>query len=250
MVMKRIFFIFSLFNFYMVAAFAVTKAEADSSYVNENYQQAITQYEALLKEGTSADLYYNLGNSYYRMDNITRAILNYERALLLSPGDADIRFNLQLARSKTVDKIVPQSEFFVTTWYRSLVNLFSVDGWAYVSLISLAVAIILALLYLFATPLWLRKVGFFGGALMLVAFLLANLFAWNQRQIVSYRDGAIIIQSAVPVKSTPAQSGTDLFILHEGTKVVVTDDSMDGWREIRVPDGKQGWVETVQIEII
>ena len=246
----RFFFIFSLFNFYTLTAFSVTKAEADSSYVNENYQQAVEQYEALLKEGASADLYYNLGNAYYRMDNITQAILNYERALLLSPGDADIRFNLQLARSKTVDKIVPQSEFFVTTWYRSLVNLFSVDGWAYVSLISLAVAIILALLYLFATPLWLRKMGFFGGALMVVAFLLANLFAWNQKQIVSHRNGAIIIQSAVPVKSTPAQNGTDLFILHEGTKVVVTDDSMDGWREIRVPDGKQGWIETAQMEII
>ena len=239
-----------LMLFLPLSASAVTKAEADSSYVNENYQQAISQYEALLQQGTSAEIYYNLGNAYYRMDNITRAILNYERALLLSPGDDDIRFNLQLARSKTVDKIVPQSEFFLTTWYRSAVNTLSVDGWAYVSLLSLSIAIILALIYLFASPIWLRKIGFFGGILLLLMFLLANVFAWNQKQQIEHRDGAIIMESAVTVKSTPAQNGTDLFILHEGTKVTVLDASMDDWREVRVPDGKQGWVAVSQIEEI
>ena len=233
-----------------ISASAVTKTEADSSYVNENYQQAISQYEMLLQQGSSADIYYNLGNAYYRMDNITRAILNYERALLLSPGDDDIRFNLQLARSKTVDKIVPQSEFFLATWYSSLVNTLSVDGWAYVSLLSLSIAIILALIYLFVSPIWLRKIGFFGSVLLLLTFLLANVFAWNQKQMIEQRDGAIITESAVTVKSTPANNGTDLFILHEGTKVNIVDSSMDGWREVRVPDGKQGWLEVSQIEEI
>ena len=132
-----------------VPASAITKAEADSAYVHENYQQAINGYEALLKQGVSADLYYNLGNAYYRTDNITRAIINYERALLLSPGDDDIRFNLQMARSKTIDKITPESEMFFVTWYRSLVNSMSVDAWAHTALVTLAFAIILALLYLF-----------------------------------------------------------------------------------------------------
>lgn len=232
------------------SAFALSKAEADSSYVNENYQQAIKQYEQLLQVGPSAELYYNLGNSYYRVDNVTRAILNYERALLLSPADEDIRFNLQLARSKTVDKIVPQSEFFLTTWYRSVVNMLSVDGWAYVSIFSLVLSIVLMLVYLFCSPIWLRKIGFFGGLLLLLCFILGNIFAWHQKQMIDHRDGAIIIGSAVTVKSTPAQNGTDLFILHEGTKVTIKDDSMDGWREVLVPDGKQGWVEASQIEEI
>ena len=233
------------------SVFALTKAEADSSYVNENYQQAIEQYEQMLRDaGPSAELYYNLGNSYYRMENITYAILNYERALLLSPGDDDIRFNLQLARSKTVDKIVPQSEFFLTTWYRSVVNMMSVDGWAYVAIFCLAFAVILLIVYLFASPIWLRKIGFFGGLLLLLCFILGNVFAWHQRQMIVHRDGAIIIQSAVPVKSTPAQNGTDLFLLHEGTKVNIIDDTMNGWYEVLVPDGKQGWVETSQIEVI
>jgi len=229
---------------------AVTKAEADSAYVHERYQQAIADYEALLKGGVSADLYYNLGNAYYRTDNITKAILNYERALLLSPGDADTRFNLQMARSKTIDKITPESEMFFVTWYHSLVNLMSVDAWARTALIALAIAIILALAYLFSDRMWLRKTGFFGALFLLVVFLMSNLFAYQQKQKLTHRTGAIIMTNAATVKSTPSKNGTDLFILHEGTRVTITDGSMKGWKEIRVADGKQGWIEVKQLEII
>jgi tetratricopeptide (TPR) repeat protein len=229
---------------------AVTKAEADSAYVHEHYQQAIAGYESLLKGGVSADLYYNLGNAYYRTDNITKAILNYERALLLSPGDADTRFNLQMARSKTIDKITPESEMFFVTWYHSLVNLMSVDAWARTALIALAIAIILALAYLFSGRIWLRKVGFFGAFFLLVVFVLSNLFAFQQKQKLTHRIGAIIMTNAATVKSTPSKNGTDLFILHEGTRVTITDGSMSGWKEIRVADGKQGWIDARQLEII
>ena len=229
---------------------AVTKAEADSAYVQERYQQAAKDYEALLKQGVSADLYYNLGNCYYRMDQMTQAVLNYERALLLSPGDKDIRFNLQMARSKTIDKITPESEMFFVTWYRSLVNVMSVDGWARTALVALIVAIVLALFYLFSDRIWLRKIGFFGGIIALLLFLIGNLFAWQQKSNLTQRTGAIIIKSAVNVKSTPSKNGTDLYILHEGTKVTVTDSSMREWRKIRVADGKEGWLEVSEIEVI
>jgi tetratricopeptide (TPR) repeat protein len=233
-----------------LAAQAVTKAEADSAYVQERYQQAAKDYEALLKQGVSADLYYNLGNCYYRMDQMTQAVLNYERALLLSPGDKDIRFNLQMARSKTIDKITPESEMFFVTWYRSLVNVMSVDGWARTALVALIVAIVLALFYLFSDRIWLRKIGFFGGIIALLLFLVGNLFAWQQKSNLTQRTGAIIIKSAVNVKSTPSKNGTDLYILHEGTKVTVTDSSMREWRKIRVADGKEGWLEVSEIEVI
>ena len=233
-----------------LAAQAVTKAEADSAYVQERYQQAAKDYEALLKQGVSADLYYNLGNCYYRMDQMTQAVLNYERALLLSPGDKDIRFNLQMARSKTIDKITPESEMFFVTWYRSLVNVMSVDGWARTALVALIVAIVLALFYLFSNRIWLRKIGFFGGIIALLLFLVGNLFAWQQKSNLTQRTGAIIIKSAVNVKSTPSKNGTDLYILHEGTKVTVTDSSMREWRKIRVADGKEGWLEVSEIEVI
>ena len=234
----------------LTASAAVTKAEADSAYAQEHYQQAVHLYEQLLKQGVSAELYYNLGNSYYRMDDITHAVLNYERAALLSPGDRDIKLNLQMARSKTIDKVVPESEMFFVTWYRSLVNLTSVDGWAWTAIMSLVAAIVLALLYLFAGPVALRKIGFFGALVFVVLFAFSNLFAWQQKRGLIHRTGAIIIHSSVPVKSTPAKNGTDLFILHEGTKVTITDGSMRDWKEIRVADGKQGWLETKQIEVI
>jgi tetratricopeptide (TPR) repeat protein len=233
-----------------LGAHAVTKAEADSAYARGQYQQAISDYEELLKGGASADIYYNLGNAYYRTENITRAVLNYERALLLSPGDRDIRFNLQLARSKTIDKIVPESEMFFITWYHSLVNLMSVDGWARLAIVSLALVIILSLLYLFSDRIWLRKVGFFGGTFLLVVFVLANIMAWQQKQNLLYRKGAIVTVSSITVKGAPAKNGTDLFILHEGTKVIITDDAMKAWKKIRLADGKEGWIESQKIELI
>ena len=229
---------------------AVTKAEADSAYIRGQYQQAIKDYEMLLKQGASADLYYNLGNAYYRSENITRAVLNYERALLLSPGDRDVRFNLQIARAKTIDKIVPESEMFFFTWYRSLVSLMSVDAWAWTALIALALLIVLLLVYLFSERIWLRKVGFFGGFVLLILFALSNLFAWQQKQDLLFRKGAIVISPSVTVKSTPAKNGTDLFILHEGTKVSITDGTMKGWMGIRIADGKEGWIESNMIEEI
>ena len=232
------------------AAGAVTKAEADSAYAQGNYQQAIDDYEQLLKQGVSADLYYNLAGAYYRIDEMPRAVLNYERALLLSPGDADIRFNLQMARSKTVDKITPETEMFFVTWYHSLVNLTSVDGWARIALITLALAIVLALVYLFTEPVWLRKLGFFGALALLVCFVVANIFAYAQKQSFVNRSGAIVMAPAATVKSTPSKQGTDLFILHEGTKVEITDGAMQQWKRIRLADGKEGWLETSQIEII
>jgi len=233
-----------------LAAGAQTKADADSAYNAGEYQQAIRQYEELLKHGSSADIYYNLGNAYYRTENITRAVLSYERALLLSPGDPDIRFNLQMARSKTIDKIVPADEMFFVTWYRSLVSTTSVDGWAYVALSALALAVVLALVYLFASRVWLRKVGFFGALAMLLVFLLGNLFAWQQRQQLVHRTGAVVTAPVVTVRSTPSAQGTDLFVLHEGTRVDIVDASMQQWREIRLSDGKEGWMETKALEEI
>ena len=155
-----------------------------------------------------------------------------------------------MARSKTIDKIVPESEVFFVTWYHSLVNMASVDGWATMALVSLALAVVLALLYLFANPIWMRKAGFFGALLAVLLFVVGNLLAWQQKHDLVNHRGAIIMESAVSVKSTPAKNGTDLFILHEGTKVVIVDNSMREWKEVRVADGKQGWVETKSIEDI
>ena len=227
-----------------------TKANADKAYAAEHYQQAIADYEELLKQGANADVYYNLGNAYYRTNNLTRAIINYERAALLSPGDADVRFNLQLARSKTIDKITPESEMFFFNWYRQLVNLLSVDGWAKTALLALALAIACALTYLFAERLALRKVGFYGALLLVFVFVVSNVMAQQQKTKLVNRTGAIVTVPSVQVKSTPSKNGTDLFNLHEGTRVDIIDNSMKQWKEIKIADGKSGWIETAKIEVI
>lgn len=233
-----------------LSASAITKENADSAYARGQYQQAIKDYEELLKQGASPEIYYNLGNAYYRTEDITRAVLNYERALLLSPGDRDIRFNLQMARSKTIDKITPETEMFFVTWYRSLVNTMSVDAWATTALIALALAIVLALVYLFSNYIWLRKIGFFGAIVLVLLFVGANWLAYAQKQTLLHRSGAIVMGGAVNVKSTPDSNGTDLFILHEGTKVQITDGAMKEWKRVRVADGKEGWIDASQIEVI
>ena len=232
------------------SAKAVTKNNADTEYQKGNYQQAIRDYEEILKNGESAEIYFNLGNAYYRTDNITKAVLNYERARLLSPGDDDVNFNLQFARSKTIDKITPESEMFFVTWYKSLVNFTSVDNWAKTGILCIVMTLLLVLLYLFGPQLMLRKIGFFGGLAFFVIFLLSNLFAFQQKQALDNRTGAIIISPSVNIKKTPAKNSADQFVLHEGTRVDIIDKGMTDWRCICVGDGREGWIETKAIEEI
>lgn len=239
-----------LILFLPMAGWGVTKQNADDAYTKGNYQQAIADYKELLKRGASASIYYNLGNAYYRSDSLTQAILAYERASLLSPGDDDIRFNLQFARSKTIDKITPQSEMFFVTWYRALVNLAGVDRWATLSMFSLVLALLLLLAYLFAPYLGMRKVGFFGSISFMGVFLLSNLFAYQQKQMMENHCGAIIVAPSVTVKKTPNANSADAFVLHEGTRVDVTDNSMRHWSGVRLADGREGWLPTSQLEDI
>ena len=233
-----------------LSTMAVTKDSADVAYKKGNYQQAIKDYEELLKQGKSSDLYYNLGNAYYRTEDIPMAILNYERAYILSPSDGDIRFNLQLARSKTIDKINPDSKIFFVSWYKSLVCLFGVDAWAAVAVVSIILALVLLLIYLFADNIKLRKLGFYGALAFFVLFLLSNLFAYQQKRMLANNNGAIIMDATANVKKNPEDNAANAFVLHEGTKVEVTDKSIKGWREVRVVDGRKGWLQESKLEEI
>ncbi len=230
---------------------AVTKEEADQAYQANDFAAAIEKYEAILNtEGESADVYYNLGNSYYKEKNIAKSVLNYERALLLSPGDADIRFNLEMARSKTVDQITPVSEVFIVTWMNSLINVMSEKEWGVVGILSFWLMLVSLIVYIFGRRILYKKIGFAGVVVFLLIVIGANIFASSQKAELINRTGAIVMSPSLTVKSTPNESGTDLFVLHEGTKVYVEDDSMREWKEIRLEDGKKGWVQTSTIEII
>ncbi len=229
---------------------AQNKVAADEAYAIEQYDSAIVIYQHLLEQGESASIYYNLGNCYYKKGEIARAVLNYERAARLAPRDADVRFNLELARSKTVDKIIPESEMFFVTWYRALVSSMRADEWGHIAVGAFCLMLISVGIYLFSTRLQLKKIGFFVAILMLLTTVVTNIFAYQQRQLALHRTHAVVMQSPVVVRSTPNDSGTELFVLHEGTHVTIVDDSMKEWCEIRLADGKQGWMPRDRMETI
>ena len=228
----------------------VTKQAGDSAYLREDYSSAIQIYEALLRKGEAMEVYYNLGNSYYKTRDYAHAILNYERALLLSPGNSDVRFNLDLARSKTVDRENTVSELFFLTWIKAVTNRLSSDAWARWGIAFFILLLAGTGVYLFSKDIRLRKAGFAVAVLGLVFCILSNVCANSQKNRLVDRHEAIIMQPSVTVRSTPSDSGTELFVLHEGHKVSVTDASMQGWKEIRIADGKKGWVSTEAIEVI
>ena len=139
---------------------------------------------------------------------------------------------------------------FFVTWYRSLVNLMSVDGWAATSVVAVFVGLMLLLAYLFGQNLILRKCGFFGVIVSFFVLLASFVFAYQQKQQFLNRSGAVVVAPSINVKQTPSDSGNDVFVVHEGTKVDITDKSMKGWVAVRVADGREGWVRTSKIEEI
>lgn len=227
-----------------------TKAEGDSAYIKNDFASAIQIYESLLQQGEASEIYYNLGNCYYKTDDIARAILNYERALLLSPGNADIRANLEIARSKAIDKVTPVPEIFFITWIKSLVNSQSSDAWARTGIVSFLLLLVSLAIFFFTQHIKWKKIGFSAAILFLIVTVLSNLFASQQKSYLTNRNDAIILSPSVTVRSTPSESGTSLFVLHEGRKVEIKDNSMREWKEIRLEDGKVGWVPSSSIEVI
>ena len=227
-----------------------TLKEAEEAYAKEDYTQAIELYESVLKSyGESAMVYYNLGNAYYKAGKVAPAILNYERALLLNPGDSDTRFNLQVARQKTVDKIEPIGEFFLTRWIGTVEDVYSADGWAKWGVASFVLFIGCLVLFFFSKWIRLKKIGFFAGICFLLISLVANLFADSQQDKLLHRADAIVFASTVTVKSSPDASGTDLFILNEGTKVTIKS-TLGEWSEIQLEDGNVGWMPSKEIQQI
>lgn len=229
---------------------AVTKQTADKEYEQGHYLQAVKDYNTLLQQGVSADVYYNLGNAYYRLDEIPQAILSYERALLLAPGDGDIRFNLQMARAKTIDKITPQTEMFFVTGYRALVNFMSVDAWATLGIAALVLLIVSFAVYLVSRNHTRHMAGRYCSMAFGCLFLLSSLFAWQQKQQLESHCGAIVMGSSVPVKKSPDSASPDQFVIHEGTKVFIKDRGVTGWLLVQLEDGREGWLAAQQIEEI
>jgi tetratricopeptide (TPR) repeat protein len=227
-----------------------TLVRAERLYLQNEFTQAIEQYQTLVDSGwTSAALFHNMGNAYFKHHDIKSAILYYERAKRLSPGDEDIEWNLQLARSLIFDKVEAVPELFLITWAKDLRDLFSVREWAWFSISCFILTLVMALGFLFLRKITTKRIAFSVGVVLFLLCIGSFTFSYLQKANVERTDDAIVFTPSVTLKSSPDDSGNNLFILHEGIKVRITD-RVGEWCEIRIDDGNKGWMRAKDLEII
>ena len=222
----------------------------NKAYMDGAYDKAVEEYSAILEGGEySMELYYNLANAYFKMENIGKAILYYNKALRIAPSQEDVLHNLAIAETRTKDKITAVPEFFLHRWMRVVRNSVSCNAWGALSLLFFALILTFALLCLLASRLGVRKAGFYGALCSLLLFVATTAFAISSRNDILTEDEAVVMSSAISVKSSPDRSATDLFVLHEGTKLRIVAE-FDEWVEVVIADGKKGWTERKNIETI
>lgn len=250
--MKTIILFFSVLCMGLVLQAAEVPAEqqAETDYREGRYGDAAAIYQKVLSEGLeSAKLYYNLGNCYYKMGENTKAIVNYERALLLDPGDAATKYNLKMAQQAVVDKIEVLPELFLVRWYKALETSFSADQWGYISVALFILFLVMVALFFYSSSVGVKKTGFVVGIVVFLLTCASVFFAMKQDARVTSREYAIITTPSVTVKGAPDNSGTSLFLIHEGLKVKVIGE-LGNWYNIRLADGNEGWVTKSDLEKI
>ena len=241
----------------MCMLFRVVSASPDSLFLKANglyqdgkYELALEQYKQVIEFGLeSADLYYNMGNAAYRSNSIGYAILYYEKALKLDPSHEDASNNLEFASRYRVDTFEEVPELFISTWMRVLLMKFSERTWSMASLVLFLLITMAILIFIFSRRHVLKKIGFFTALIGIVWFIATFSAAITRHKSIIHPDAAIISAPSVIVRSSPSDTGTELFILHEGTKVKV-NEGVSGWQNIRVIDGREGWIATTDFESI
>ena len=250
--MKRLILFLSFILSFATVVFTQSDAlkQANNLYSKGNYADAAKAYEKVLStQGVAPELYFNLGNAYYKSSETGRAILNYERALRLSPTFEDARYNLEIAQLKVIDNVNLNQSFFVGRWVDGLIKLFNSNQWIWLSLTLFLTTLICAFVFIFGASRPLRKISFYTGSIILVISLVAFVFSGIRKdQMINHRE-AIVMTGVVSVKGAPDKSGTELFQLHEGTKVFVKT-TLGNWIEIKLGNGNIGWVEQENIERI
>ncbi|MDP2339017.1 MAG: tetratricopeptide repeat protein [Bacteroidota bacterium] len=222
--------------------------KANDYYTKDQFKQAIDVYNQILMTNMeSPELYFNLGNAYFKNKQYTLAILNFERAKLLAPDDEDISFNLQVANQKVVDSIQELPGIFILRWWNSLINSQTTDTWAVMSIISFVIFLVMFGFYFFARTSEVKRLTFWSGSFLILFSIFSWSFAAQQKSRLVNHAYAIVMQPTVTVKSSPSEKGTNLFVIHEGLKVKITDKLGD-WVEIRLADGNKGWllIETIE----
>lgn len=224
--------------------------KANDSYSLGDYKEAVALYKEIEERGyVSYKLYYNMANSYYKLQEDGLAILYYSRALKLNPANEDIKTNLEIARLKTLDKIEVIPEFILASWLRRFRNTFSSDAWAMAALVLLVIAALLLLVYKRGDSITVRKISFIFSMVLLFFTILAVTFSFTLRNDAVAADSAIVLLPVSNVKSAPNDTGNNLFILHEGTQVEILE-SVGQWSRIELQDGRQGWMLSSDFEVI
>jgi len=219
-------------------------------YTASNYQEALSEWMDIYNTGyRSAELDYNIGNAYFKLNNVPGAILFFERARLLKPADSNINYNLQISRSLVVDKFEEIPELFFVRWFDLLSLLLSANIWAVISIISFVLFLVLLSVYIYSSRYRIKVMGFWAALLFLILSASSLAFTVRNRSLVYDNKQAVIFAPSVNGKSSPDNSGTDLFILHEGSKVTI-EDNVGEWYEIKLSDGNKGWVPSNSLTII
>ncbi len=223
---------------------------ANSVYNQGLYDSAINTYNKVLKSGVeSGELYYNLGNAYYKNNDVASAILYYEKAAKLLPNDKDIKYNLSIANSMIVDKIDKVPELFYKKWWNYFYNALGVNAWTIFVIISFALLTAAIGLFVISRTRNNRKLWFYLGLLLLIITIFATTLASQKYYLSLNHNEAIVTTSSLTVKSSPTQNSVDLFVIHEGTKVKIIDRIND-WAEIKIQNGSVGWLPESSIKEI
>ena len=219
---------------------------ANKAYSKGNYKSAIESYRKIIDNGyCSKEVYFNLGNSYLKADSIPQAILYYEKAKILDPTDEDITLNLKFANVKTTDKIEVIPQLFIVGWFQSLLNLYSLTAWAWLSILAAMIACILFFGYINAKTESIKRLTFFGGCIfiLITASLVFISFAVSKSQS-SKR--AVVFSASVTLKSEPNQTATSLFVIHEGATCKIIEN-LDTWYRVKFDNGNEGWLQSQDI---
>lgn len=224
--------------------------EANELYMKAQYEKAVIVYEELIQtEGVAPELYYNLGNAYYKSGEIAKSILNYERALRISPLYEDAKVNLEMANLKVIDNIEMTESFFLKRWNETLMKMLTSNQWLYLSAGFFLIALLALFIFIFGTTRTFRQTSFYTGFVVFIFSVVMFLYAGSRKNQMVGQQEAVIMSGVVIVKSSPDKSGTDIFQLHEGAKVKIIS-TVGNWDEIKLGNGNVGWVEHKHLEAI
>ncbi|KGO85697.1 BatE protein [Flavobacterium rivuli WB 3.3-2 = DSM 21788] len=225
------------------AAFAQSFDKGNELYRKGDYAGAAQQYEGVLKQKQeSSELYFNLGNAYYKLDNVAPAIFNYEKALQLNPGNKDTEVNLSHAQKLVIDDIKQAPKVGLSKMLYGITGTYHYNTWAWVAVSFSGFFILLFLGYYLVGTTLLKRIFFTGMCLAVLCSLFSILAAAFVRSQEAGQNPAIVYAEVVSIKSEPSASAKDAFILHEGTKVNIKE-TVGNWSKVVLADDSVGWVE-------